>query len=196
MLRIIAALSLASMLGVAAVPAVAHDPDDGLFLDEDGNFALVGELEGLEDLFDAGLLFDGDEEDLIGGVGQGSEQGDVESSDVQLPVIGGIGTGGSIGGSSTGGSIGGRVGQGFEQEDVESGDVEPSVSISNSGNNANLCPTVLQSANSGNVQNQQGISQYNSTADDIEFEGSSITMAPEAAGSCDQAIRQSGAAGR
>ena len=191
MLRIIAALSLASMLGVAAVPAVAHDPDDGLFLDEDGNFALVGELEGLEDLFDAGLLFDGDEEDLVGGVGQGSEQGDVESGDVQPSVIGGSSTG-----SNTGGSIGGTVGQGFEQEDVESGDVEPSVSISNSGNNANLCPTVLQSANSGNVQNQQGVVQYNSTADDIEFECSSITMAPEAAGSCDQAIRQSGAAGR
>ncbi len=191
MLRIIAALSLASMLGVAAVPAVAHDLDEGLFLDEEGNFVLVGELEGLEDLFDAGVLFDGDVEDLIGSVGQGSEQGDVESGDVQLPVIGGS----STGGNSTGGSIGSSVGQGFEQEDVESGDVEPSVNISNSGNNANLCPTVLQSANSGNVQNAQGVSQYNSTADDIEFEGSSITMAPEAAGSCDQTIRQSGAAG-
>ena len=193
MLRIIAALSLASMLGVAAVPAVAHNPDEGLFLDEDGNFVLAGELEGLdlEDLFDAGLLFiDGDEEDLIGGVGQGSEQGDVESGDVQPSVIG---SGSSTGG---GGSTGGSIGQGFEQEDVESGDVEPSVSISNSGNNANLCPTVLQSANSGNVQNQQGVVQYNSTADDIEFEGSSITMAPEAAGSCDQTIQQSGAAGR
>jgi hypothetical protein len=184
MLRIIAALSLASMLGVAAVPAVAHDLDEGLFLDEEGNFVLVGELEGLEDLFDSRLLFDGDVEDLIGDVGQGSEQGNVESGDVQLPVIGGS----STGGNST-------VGQGFEQEDVESGDVEPSVNISNSGNNANLCPTVLQSANSGNVQNAQGVSQYNSTADDIEFEGSSITMAPEAAGSCDQTIRQSGAAG-
>jgi hypothetical protein len=190
MLRIIAALSLASMLGVAAVPAVAHDLDEGLFLDEEGNFVLVGELEGLKDLFDAGVLFDGDVEDLIGGIGQGSEQGDVESGDVQLPVIGGSSTGGS-----TSGSIGGSVSQGFEQEDVESGDVEPSVSISNSGNNANLCPTVLQSANSGNVQNAQGVVQYNSTADDIEFEGSSITIAPEAAGSCDQTIRQSGAAG-
>jgi hypothetical protein len=191
MLRIIAALSLASMLGVAAVPAVAHDLDEDLFLDEEGNFVLVGELEGLEDLFDSRLLFDGDVEDLIGDVGQGSEQGDVESGDVQLPVIGGS----STGGNSTGGSIGSTVGQGFEQEDVESGDVEPSVNISNSGNNANLCPTVLQSANSGNVQNAQGVSQYNSTADDIEFEGSNITMAPEAAGSCDQTIRQSGAAG-
>ena len=89
-----------------------------------------------------------------------------------------------------------QLAQEFSEEDVESGDVEPSVEISNKGDNVNLCPTVLQSANSGNVQNQQGVVQYNSTADDIEFEGSSITMAPEAAGSCDQAIRQSGAAGR
>ncbi len=183
MVRIIAALSLAAMLGVAAVPAVAQDLEEGLFLDKDGNFVLVSELEGLEDLAWLGLDFD--EEDLTGSVGQGSEQGDVESGDVQPSVIGS---------NSTGGSIGGTVGQGFEQEDVESGDVEPSVSISNSGNNANLCSTVLQSANSGNVQNQQGVSQYNSTADDIEFEGSSITMAPEAAGSCDQTIQQSGAA--
>ncbi len=89
-----------------------------------------------------------------------------------------------------------QVSQGFSQEDVESGGVSPAVGISNKGNNVNLCPTVLQSANSGNVQNQQGVNQYNSTADDIEFEGSSITMAPEAAGSCDQTIQQSGAAGR
>ncbi|MDQ3965300.1 MAG: hypothetical protein M3246_02420, partial [Actinomycetota bacterium] len=90
-----------------------------------------------------------------------------------------------------------QVSQGFEEEDVESGDVEPVVEITNSGNNANLCPTVLQSSNSGNVQNEQGVVQYQiPEVDDIEFEGSNITIAPEAAGSCDQTIRQSGAAGR
>ena len=96
------------------------------------------------------------------------------------------------------GGFGGFVdgSQEFEQEDIQSGEAEPVVEIVNTGDNANLCPTVLQSANSGNVQNQQGVVHYNSTADDIEFEGSSITMAPEAAGSCDQTIQQSGAAGR
>ncbi len=82
------------------------------------------------------------------------------------------------------------VGQEFELEDVESGDVEPVVDISNTGNNANLCPTVLQSSNTGNIQNAQGVVQYQSEADDIEFEGSSIEIASEASGECTQTIEQ------
>src|SRR3712207_2935819 len=69
--------------------------------------------------------------------------------------------------------VAGPLSQEFEQEDVESGDVEPVVDISNAGDNANLAPTVLQSANSGNVQNQQGVVQYQVDVDGIEFEGSS-----------------------
>ncbi len=87
-----------------------------------------------------------------------------------------------------------QVGQGFSQEDVESGDVEPVVEISNAGNNVNLCPTVLQSANSGNVQNQQGVVQYQDEVDDIEFEGSSIVFEVAAEGECVQTIEQAAAA--
>ncbi len=87
-----------------------------------------------------------------------------------------------------------QVSQGFEEEDVESGDVEPSVDIASSGDNVNLCTAILQSANSGNVQNQQGVSQYLAYADDIEFEGSSIEISSEAANECVQTIRQSAAA--
>ena len=87
-----------------------------------------------------------------------------------------------------------QVGQGFSQEDVESGDVEPTVEISNTGNNANICPTVLQSANSGNVQNEQGVAQYQDEVDDIEFEGSNITFEVAAEGSCTQTIQQAAAA--
>ncbi len=87
-----------------------------------------------------------------------------------------------------------QVGQGFSQEDVESGDVEPTVEISNTGNNANICPTVLQSANSGNVQNEQGVAQYQVPVDDIEFEGSNITFEVAAEGSCTQTINQAAAA--
>ncbi len=82
----------------------------------------------------------------------------------------------------------------FSQEDVESGDVEPVVEISNAGNNVNLCPTVLQSANSGNVQNQQGVVQYQDEVDDIEFEGSNITFEVAAEGECVQTIEQAAAA--
>jgi hypothetical protein len=87
-----------------------------------------------------------------------------------------------------------QVSQGFSQEDVESGDVEPTVEISNSGNNANICPTVLQSANSGNVQNEQGVVQYQVGVDDIEFEGSTITFETESAGECTQTISQAASA--
>ena len=87
-----------------------------------------------------------------------------------------------------------QVGQGFSQEDVESGDVEPTVEISNAGNNVNLCTTVLQSANSGNVQNQQGVTQYQTEVDDIEFEGSTITFEVAAEGECVQTIEQAAAA--
>ena len=87
-----------------------------------------------------------------------------------------------------------QVTQGFSQEDVESGDVEPTVEISNSGNNVNICGTVLQSANSGNVQNQQGVVQYQDEVDDIEFEGSNITFEVAAEGECTQTINQAAAA--
>ena len=88
-----------------------------------------------------------------------------------------------------------QVSQGFSEEDVESGDVEPTVEIANKGNNVNICGTILQSANSGNVQNEQGVVQYQvPEADDIEFEGSTITFEVAAEGECTQTIEQAAAA--
>ncbi len=89
---------------------------------------------------------------------------------------------------------GAQVSQGFEEEDVESGDAEPSVDIASSGDNVNLCTAILQSANTGNVQNEQGVSQYLAYADDIEFEGSSIEISPEAVNECTQVIEQAASA--
>ncbi len=87
------------------------------------------------------------------------------------------------------------VTQGFSQEDVESGDVEPTVDISNTGDQVNLCAAILQSANTGNVQNEQGVSQYQvPEVDEIEFEGSTITITPEAVNECTQVIEQAAAA--
>ena len=84
--------------------------------------------------------------------------------------------------------------QEFSQEDVESGGVSPAVGITNSGNNANLCPVIHQSANSGNVQNEQGVVQYQTEVDDIEFEGSNITFETASEGECTQTIEQAAAA--
>ena len=86
-----------------------------------------------------------------------------------------------------------QLAQEFSQEDVESGGVEPVVEISNKGNNVNICGTVLQSANSGNVQNEQGVVQYQDEVDDIEFEGSNITFEVAAEGECTQTIEQAAA---
>jgi LPXTG-motif cell wall-anchored protein len=88
-----------------------------------------------------------------------------------------------------------QVAQEFEEEDVESGGVEPAVGIANKGNNVNLCAAVLQQAQSGNVQNEQGVIQYKSEVDDIEFEGSTITITPELVSECTQVIEQAAAAG-
>ncbi len=88
-----------------------------------------------------------------------------------------------------------QVSQEIEEEDVESGDVEPAVGIANKGNNVNLCAGLLQSAQSGNVQNVQGVTQYQiPEVDDIEAEGSNITLTPEAAQECVQTIQQAAAA--
>ena len=86
-----------------------------------------------------------------------------------------------------------QVAQEFSEEDVESGGVAPVTEITNSGNNVSMCPTVHQSANSGNVQNAQGVVQYKSEAG-IGIGGSSITFETESAGECTQTISQAAAA--
>ncbi|HZY56576.1 MAG TPA: LPXTG cell wall anchor domain-containing protein, partial [Rubrobacteraceae bacterium] len=87
-----------------------------------------------------------------------------------------------------------QISQEAEQEDVESGGVEPAVGIANKGNQVNLCAAVLQQAQSGNGQNVQGTSQYEVVVDDIEFEGSTITITPELVSECTQTIQQAAAA--
>ena len=108
-----------------------------------------------------------------------------------VPGVGFVGRPGAAGAGAV--PFVGPVEQEFEIEDIESGDVEPTVEISNTGNNVNLCPTVLHSANSGNVANEQGVTQTFSESDDIEFEGSTIEIVYETEGACDQTIQQAAA---
>ena len=82
------------------------------------------------------------------------------------------------------------VSQEFSQRRITSGAASPSVDISNSGNNANICAPVQQTVNTGNVANQQGVVQYRSEAGDISFEGSSITIEPSLTSDCTQTINQ------
>src|SRR5919205_552470 len=89
-----------------------------------------------------------------------------------------------------------QVSQEESERRITSGKASPSFSVSNKGDNANLCPTGQQATNTGNVANEQGVVQYNSTADDLDFTGSSLTIEPSTTAECTQTIEQSTAAGR
>ena len=87
------------------------------------------------------------------------------------------------------------VSQSFDQQAV-SGDVNQSFNVSNTGDNSNQCANVQGVANTGNAQNQIGVLQYGSEADDFSFEdsGASINVSPNSATMCDQQVNQAASA--
>ena len=88
-----------------------------------------------------------------------------------------------------------QVGQGFSERRDTSGTATPKVAISNKGNNANLCTALQQAAQTGQVLNEQGVVQYVSKADDLEFAGSELGLTPSETAECTQQIQQAAAAG-
>jgi hypothetical protein len=88
-----------------------------------------------------------------------------------------------------------QVAQEFSERRITSGAATPKTAISNTGNNANLCPTTQQVVNTGNVANEQGVVQYVSKVDDIGFSGSEITITPSVTAECTQTIEQAAASG-
>ncbi len=83
----------------------------------------------------------------------------------------------------------------FEIEEAESGDAEPEFVVENTGDSSNICVGGVQSTNTGNVQNVQGVNQFDvEESDDLEFEGGTITVEPEAELACEQTIQQAAAA--
>ncbi|MBV9453917.1 MAG: hypothetical protein JOZ19_07340 [Rubrobacter sp.] len=87
-----------------------------------------------------------------------------------------------------------QVTQGFSESGPTSGPASPAVAISNTGNNANLCPSAQQAAQTGNVSEEQGASQYDLTQGDLSFAGSSITITPATTSDCTQSTSQAAAA--
>ena len=90
--------------------------------------------------------------------------------------------------------------QEFSERRITSGKASPSVAISNKGDNVNMCPTEQQIVNTGNVANEQGVVQYQTKTDDIDFTGSNITIgSPDApatvTATCTQTTEQAAAAG-
>jgi len=87
------------------------------------------------------------------------------------------------------------IDQDFEQE-ADSGDVDQSFSVTSEGDNSNQTASTQGVANTGNAQNQIGITQFGSDADDFEFDdvGSSIEVSPTNTTSSDQQVNQSSSA--
>jgi LPXTG-motif cell wall-anchored protein len=83
-----------------------------------------------------------------------------------------------------------QVDQAFSERNNKSGAATPKTETSNTGSNANLCPTVGQDVNTGNVLNQQGVSQYQDRTGDLTFDPSSITITPSGTSDCTQSIKQ------
>jgi hypothetical protein len=91
--------------------------------------------------------------------------------------------------------FGGDSFQDFEQE-AESGDVDQSFDVSSTGDNSNQTAGIQGVANTGNAQNQIGITQIGSDADDFEFDDvdSSIEVSPTNTTSSNQGVRQTASA--
>src|SRR4028118_1767257 len=90
---------------------------------------------------------------------------------------------------------GGEIDQEFEQE-AESGDVDQSFDVSGTGDDSNQTVGTQGVANTGNAQNQIGVFQIGSDADDFEFDevGSSIEVSPTNTTSSDQEVNQAASA--
>ena len=83
----------------------------------------------------------------------------------------------------------------FEQ-DADSGDIDQSFDVTGGGDNSNQTVGIQGAANTGNAQNQIGITQFGSDADDFEFEdvGSSIDVSSTNTTSSDQEVNQAASA--
>ena len=79
---------------------------------------------------------------------------------------------------------------------AESGDVSQSFNVTGGGDNSNQCVGIQGTANTGNAQNQIGVIQYGSEADDFSFEdsGASINVSPTNMTRCDQQVNQAASA--
>jgi hypothetical protein len=85
---------------------------------------------------------------------------------------------------------------GDNEQSAESGDVDQDFDVSGTGDNSNQSVGTQGVVNTGNTQNQIGITQFGSEADDFEFDdvGSSIEVSPTNRTSSDQEVNQAASA--
>jgi hypothetical protein len=82
------------------------------------------------------------------------------------------------------------------EQSADSGDLNQSFNVTGGGANSNQCVGGQQVGNTGNAQNQIGVIQYGSEADDFSFEdsGASINVSPTNMTRCDQQVNQAASA--
>jgi hypothetical protein len=90
----------------------------------------------------------------------------------------------------------GGVSQELDQN-ADSGDINQSFDVSNTGDNSNQCVGITGNANTGNAQNQIGVIQYGSRADNFDFNdtGANLDVSGTSTTTCDQQVNQAAAAG-
>jgi hypothetical protein len=101
--------------------------------------------------------------------------------------------------------------QDFEQE-ADSGDIVQTFDVSQTGDNSNQCVGITGNANTGNAQNQIGLTQFDEFGNPFFFDdfgffhngfndfgfdnvGADLTVTGTSTTSCDQAVNQAAAAG-
>ena len=83
-----------------------------------------------------------------------------------------------------------------DEQEGESGEVDQSFTVTQEGDNSNQCVGIQGTANTGNTQNLIPIIQYDSEADDFEFEevGSTIDVSPTNTTECTSEVNQAASA--
>ena len=88
-----------------------------------------------------------------------------------------------------------QVGQETEQEG-ESADLDQTFTVTGGGDNSSQCANIQGVGNTGNTQNVIDVLQYESTADEFEFDevGSDIAVSPTNTTTCDNQVNQAASA--
>jgi len=98
------------------------------------------------------------------------------------------------------------------EQDADSGDVHQSFNVSGGGDNSNQCVGITGNANTGNAQNQIGLTQFDEFGNPFFFDrfghfhngfndfgfddtGADLTVTGTSTTSCDQQVNQAAAAG-
>ena len=83
-----------------------------------------------------------------------------------------------------------------DEQEGESADINQDFSVTGEGSNSNQCANIQGVGNTGNTQNLIDIIQYDSEADEFEFEevGSTIDVSPTNSTECTSEVNQAASA--